>query len=127
MIAANHLDLDRHFRIEIPDHFLARLEQFEFQTSSQTGLIDIGQQTVHLRFIRQLLEQRTESPLDLHHLFLISFKVDGLTLLVEEYVAQLTFLGTCLFEVIRGRTPDEPVAGGEQQDEQAQQQHTLDR
>ncbi len=93
VIVAGELDGDRQFRVELRRIFLlGRTEQFELQTATQPGLIDVGKQRLHLRLVRQLLEHFAEGFLDFGQLLAISLEIHRLLLLVQEGGTQLLFL-----------------------------------
>ena len=77
MVSALHFDGYRHLRIKFGLGFLAGLKQFKFQTASQPGLVDVGQQAVHLRSVRQLLEHGPKTDFNVGHLLLVARQVDG--------------------------------------------------
>ena len=60
VIAPVDLDGNRQLGIEVLDLLLSRLEQFKLQTTTQAGLVDLDQQRLDFRLVRQLLEQRAE-------------------------------------------------------------------
>jgi hypothetical protein len=55
VVAARHADGDGQFGVVVLDLDLAGAEQLELQAAAQAGLVDVGQQRVHLGLARQLL------------------------------------------------------------------------
>src|SRR6185503_10003838 len=68
------------------------LEQLELQAAPEASLVDIDQQRIHLRLVRQLAQQRAELHVDLAQLLAVQIEVDRLALLVEVLLLQPVFL-----------------------------------
>ena len=60
MIGSRDLDRDGQFRVELLECLGAWLEQVELKPATEARLIDVHQQRLHFRRIRQLLQQRAE-------------------------------------------------------------------
>src|SRR5690606_11576635 len=127
VVVAVDLERDRHLGIEVPERLLARLEQFEPQAAFQAGLDDVGQQAVHLRAIRQLLEQIAEGALDLDHLLLVGIEIDRLGLLDDVDLTQLRFAGLGLLKFVERGAPQKPVGRSQYQQAEPGQQYRFHR
>ena len=108
MISAGDLHLNRHLGVEIVNHVVARLEQLEQQAAAKASLVDVGQQRVHLRLVRQLPKQCTELPVDVGKLLLVRFQVDRLGLFRDPLVAQFELGPLAGLEGLAQRLPVEP-------------------
>ena len=88
MVAAGHAHGDRQLRVVVLDADLARAEQLELQAAAQAGLVDVGQQGVHLGLAGQLLFELGHVLLHLLALLLQRVEVDGLRQLLLVVLAQ---------------------------------------
>ena len=88
VVAADYRS-ERQFGVEIFHDFARRLEQLELQPAAETRLIDVHQQRVHLRLVRQLLQQRAERVVDFAQLLAVKIKVDRLLFLALVLVLEL--------------------------------------
>jgi hypothetical protein len=84
-------------------------EQLELQAAAQTGLVDIGQQSVHLCLAGQLLFELRHVLLHLLTLLLERVEIDGLRQLFCVVIAKLHLLGPLGAEFAVGTAqPDKP-------------------
>ncbi len=87
--AAGDAQRDRQFGVVVLHHDLARAEQLELQAAAEAGLVDVGQQRIHLGLAGELL-------LELGHVFL------DLALLLAQ-LGQVHRLGQLALEVLLQR------------------------
>ena len=128
MVAAGHRDGNRPLGVELARDLGRRgAEQLELQPAAEAGLVDVDEQRVHLRAVRQLAQERAELRVDLAQLLAMQVEVDGLLLLVEILLLQPPFLAEQLVEVLDLRRGIEEIAGHRDGDKDADQHDQLGR
>jgi hypothetical protein len=128
VIVAQELHLDRQLGVEIAHALLRRgLEQLELQTAAEARLVDVDEQRVHLRLVRQLAQQGAELGVDLAQLLAVEIQVDRLPLLGEVVLLELLLLDAPGFELgdLVLRIGEEPRHGDA--DEDGEQHQDLGR
>ena len=128
MIAAGHLYRDRPLGVELARDFRGRgPEELELQPAAEPRLVDVDEQRIHLRAVRQLAQERAELRIDLAQLLPVQIQIDRLLLLVEVLVLEPRFLAAQLLEVLDLAAGVDEIPGHGDRDEDAEQHQQLGR